>query len=57
MVSTWWLFWALMGGGCLGFLLFALLAMARDSEDAAPDLRMAHRRAAASGIQATPPLS
>lgn len=56
MVSTWWLFWALMGGGCLGFLLFALLAMARDSEDV-PDLRMAHRRAAASGIQGTPPLS
>lgn len=46
MVDTWWLLWALfMVGGCLGFLLFALLAMAGES-DGARDGKIAHRRGA-----------
>lgn len=48
MFSTWWLVWALVAGGCLGFLLFALLAMAHDSEGTR-DMKISRRRAAPHG--------
>lgn len=48
MGSTWWLLGALIAGGCLGLMLFALLAMAHDS-DGTRDLKIAHRRAAPHG--------
>jgi hypothetical protein len=34
MVSMWWVAGAFLAGGYIGFLLFALLAVARDSETA-----------------------
>lgn len=42
MVSIWWMLGALLAGGSLGLLLFALLAMARAS-DPARDMRIARR--------------
>lgn len=44
MVSTWWLLLALLAGGSLGFLLFALLAMAGYS-DGMRNIKVAHSRA------------
>jgi hypothetical protein len=55
MVSTWWLLWTLLGGGCLGFVLFALAAVARGSDDR--DIRIGNHLAAHPGVQETAPLS
>jgi hypothetical protein len=33
MVSVWWLLWAFLAGGFIGFLLFAVLVATRDGED------------------------
>lgn len=55
MVSTWWLLWTLVAGGCLGFALFALVAVARASDDR--DVRIGGHHGAHPGVQETAPLS
>jgi len=45
MVSMWWVAVAFIAGGSLGFLLFAVLAVARDA-DTARERELAHRSAA-----------
>jgi len=43
MVSTWWLAWSFLAGGFTGFMLFAMVAMARHSAESQARA-MVHRR-------------
>lgn len=36
MVSTWWVLWAFLGGGCLGVLVMALMHMSGDLPEQSP---------------------